>query len=185
MIFLVATPWTAQATADDFLAGMSTPDLKSLLKDLDYDQYNNALNALEYGESPEYFLPPESEQKIDERAESVVRPVVGKPLFERPKGVIGKDEESNGKAAIISHQATTSAAEANAAAAAMLPAYCDPPNPCPLGYTEADGCIDDFENSSEFSRIYQSRQKCICDTEHMFNCPDNSNNNNKRFRHRK
>ena len=41
------------------------------------------------------------------------------------------------------------------AAAAMLPAYCDPPNPCPLGYTEADGCLDEFENSSEFSRIYQ------------------------------
>ena len=52
-------------------------------------------------------------------------------------------------------QATTYAAEANAAAAAMLPAYCDPPNPCPLGYTERDGCIEDFENSSEFSRIYQ------------------------------
>ena len=52
-------------------------------------------------------------------------------------------------------QATTAAAEANAAAAAMLPAYCDPPNPCPLGYTERDGCIEDFENSSEFSRIYQ------------------------------
>jgi len=54
----------------------------------------------------------------------------------------------------------------------MLPAYCDPPNPCPIGYTTADGCIEDFENSSEFSRGYQSNQKCICDTEHMFDCPD-------------
>jgi len=54
----------------------------------------------------------------------------------------------------------------------MLPAYCDPPNPCPIGYTTADGCIEDFENSSEFSRGYQSRQKCICDTEHMFDCPE-------------
>jgi hypothetical protein len=52
-------------------------------------------------------------------------------------------------------QATTAAAEANIAAASMLPAYCDPPNPCPLGYTEQDGCIEDFENSSDFSRIYQ------------------------------
>ena len=43
----------------------------------------------------------------------------------------------------------------SAAAAAMLPAYCDPPNPCPLGYTAADGCIEDFENTSEFSRRYQ------------------------------
>ena len=38
---------------------------------------------------------------------------------------------------------------------AGLPAYCDPPNPCPLGYTEKDGCIENFENSSEFSRTYQ------------------------------
>ena len=28
-----------------------------------------------------------------------------------------------------------------------------------------------FENTSEFSRRYQSTQNCICDTEHMFNCP--------------
>merc|ERR1712172_423190 len=25
----------------------------------------------------------------------------------------------------------------------MLPAYCDPPNPCPLGYTAQDGRIED------------------------------------------
>lgn len=54
----------------------------------------------------------------------------------------------------------------------MLPAYCDPPNPCPIGYTSADGCIEDFENTSEFSRRYQATQKCICDTEHMFDCPE-------------
>ena len=53
----------------------------------------------------------------------------------------------------------------------MLPSYCDPPNPCPIGYTTADGCLEDFENSSEFSRRYQATQKCICDSEHMFDCP--------------
>ena len=61
--------------------------------------------------------------------------------------------------------------KASTAASTMLPAYCDPPNPCPIGYTTADGCIEDFENSSEFSRRYQATQKCICDTEHMFDCP--------------
>jgi len=56
---------------------------------------------------------------------------------------------------------------------AVLPAYCDPPNPCPIGYTAKDGCIslEDFENTSEFSREFQSRQNCLCDSEHMFNCP--------------
>ncbi|EYC30136.1 hypothetical protein Y032_0005g2469 [Ancylostoma ceylanicum] len=29
----------------------------------------------------------------------------------------------------------------------VLPAYCEPPNPCPVGYTAADGCIEEFENS--------------------------------------
>ena len=28
------------------------------------------------------------------------------------------------------------------AVSAVLPAYCDPPNPCPLGYTNSDGCIE-------------------------------------------
>merc|ERR1711990_1057657 len=59
----------------------------------------------------------------------------------------------------------------------MLPAYCDPPNPCPHGYTSEDGCIEDFENNAEFSRQYQASQSCMCDTEHMFNCPDNRINN--------
>jgi len=174
LVAAVATSTVVNASSvEEVLAGLSTPELKSLLKDLDYEQFNNAMNNMEYGEAPEYFLPASLEQKIKERAESVVRPVEGDPLFERPKGVIGNQEDNDGKAKppAAPHQVT--AAEANIATASMLPAYCDPPNPCPLGYTSHDGCIEDFENSSEFSRIYQSRQKCICDTEHMFNCPDN------------
>ncbi|XP_023326710.1 neuroendocrine protein 7B2 [Eurytemora carolleeae] len=53
----------------------------------------------------------------------------------------------------------------------LLPAYCDPPNPCPLGYTAQDGCIEEFENKAEFSRHYQASQTCMCDSEHMFSCP--------------
>merc|ERR1712192_43729 len=29
----------------------------------------------------------------------------------------------------------------------MLPAYCDPPNPCPIGYTAQDGCIEDLKTT--------------------------------------
>merc|ERR1712209_235104 len=56
----------------------------------------------------------------------------------------------------------------------VLPAYCDPPNPCPKGYTAEDGCIEmeEFENKADFSRKYQSSQNCMCDSEHMFSCPD-------------
>uniref|UniRef100_A0A8R1I5H3 Neuroendocrine protein 7B2 n=1 Tax=Caenorhabditis japonica TaxID=281687 RepID=A0A8R1I5H3_CAEJA len=52
----------------------------------------------------------------------------------------------------------------------VLPAYCEPPNPCPVGFTKEHGCIEEFENSAEFSRNYQAQQHCICDQEHMFNC---------------
>jgi len=53
----------------------------------------------------------------------------------------------------------------------VLPAYCEPPNPCPVGYAGSDGCLEEFDNSADFSRNYQSQQQCLCDQEHMFNCP--------------
>jgi len=52
----------------------------------------------------------------------------------------------------------------------VLPAYCNPPNPCPVGYTSDDGCLEVFENTAAFSRAYQGSQDCMCDTEHMFDC---------------
>ncbi|ERL91990.1 hypothetical protein D910_09312 [Dendroctonus ponderosae] len=77
---------------------------------------------------------------------------------------------------------------------ASLPAYCNPPNPCPVGYNgnivlknypsggksggfsaEDQGCLSDFENTSSFSRDYQLLQDCMCDTEHMFDCPRATN----------
>jgi len=56
---------------------------------------------------------------------------------------------------------------------AMLPAYCEPPNPCPPGMTAEDGCSEEFENTAEFSRQHQAQQQCMCDEEHMFSCPHN------------
>jgi len=60
----------------------------------------------------------------------------------------------------------------------IIPSYCTPPNPCPLGYTSEDGCLqmDEFKNTASFSRDYQSMQNCICDSEHMFNCDSNDSN---------
>lgn len=52
-----------------------------------------------------------------------------------------------------------------------LPAYCTPPNPCPVGYSIENNCIVDFENTADFSRDYQSAQDCMCDREHMLSCP--------------
>ncbi|XP_076442134.1 neuroendocrine protein 7B2-like isoform X2 [Babylonia areolata] len=52
-----------------------------------------------------------------------------------------------------------------------LPAYCNPPNPCPLGKTAADNCVENFENSMENNKRLLEAQDCPCDTEHMFSCP--------------
>ncbi|XP_041353560.1 uncharacterized protein LOC121371611 [Gigantopelta aegis] len=52
-----------------------------------------------------------------------------------------------------------------------LPAYCNPPNPCPIGYTSKDNCVEGFVNSADNNKEKLSKQDCPCDTEHMFVCP--------------
>ncbi|KAM8703551.1 hypothetical protein ACLKA7_008212 [Drosophila subpalustris] len=61
---------------------------------------------------------------------------------------------------------------------ASLPAYCNPPNPCPEGYdmeTQGGNCINDFDNTAIYSREFQAAQDCTCDNEHMFDCADQEN----------
>lgn len=61
---------------------------------------------------------------------------------------------------------------------ASLPAYCNPPNPCPEGYdmeTQGGNCISDFDNTAIYSREFQAAQDCTCDNEHMFDCADQEN----------
>ncbi len=60
----------------------------------------------------------------------------------------------------------------------QLPAYCDPPNPCPIGYdpaTLATPCDQDIPNTKQFNRnwIMQKMKngECSCDEEHMEMCP--------------
>ncbi|GFO45252.1 7b2 precursor [Plakobranchus ocellatus] len=55
-----------------------------------------------------------------------------------------------------------------------LPAYCNPPNPCPVGKTAEENCVENFENSAENNQRLLSQQECPCDTEHMFTCPEGS-----------
>lgn len=64
-----------------------------------------------------------------------------------------------------------------------LLAYCTPPNPCPVGYEEDQGCQKDFENTAAFSRDYQAAQECMCDGEHMFDCsePKESKHSNRQL----
>ncbi|CAG9837557.1 unnamed protein product [Diabrotica balteata] len=40
-----------------------------------------------------------------------------------------------------------------------------------LAFFSEHGCIEMFENTASFSRRYQASQNCMCDTEHMFECP--------------
>lgn len=34
-----------------------------------------------------------------------------------------------------------------------------------------NNCLEEFENTAAFSRDYQSAQECMCDAEHMIDCP--------------
>nr|CAX74242.1 Neuroendocrine 7B2 precursor [Schistosoma japonicum] len=65
-----------------------------------------------------------------------------------------------------------------------LPAYCDPPNPCPLNYKSHDlpsPCDHGIEDTIEFNRNWIIRKmengECSCDNEHMDSCPIESNEN--------
>lgn len=50
-----------------------------------------------------------------------------------------------------------------------LPSYCNPPNPCPIGYKGPAGDCDPRpykEFTAEFSKEYQQSQDCMCDDDH-------------------
>merc|ERR1719219_3288251 len=124
---------------------MSTPELEEILGPLDAE--------LQPGADGDYFLP--EELSIQQRQQEDLSH--GTPISGAQTSYVGGTAKANPPKN----------------SGAVLPAYCDPPNPCPIGYTTKDGCIslEDFENTSEFSREFQSRQNCLCDSEHMFNCP--------------
>lgn len=56
-----------------------------------------------------------------------------------------------------------------------LPFYCHPPNPCPKGMTEADGCDENISDDADTQKKWidgmMKSGKCSCDEEHMFECP--------------
>jgi len=56
-----------------------------------------------------------------------------------------------------------------------LPFYCHPPNPCPKGMTEADGCDENTKDDADTQKKWidglMKSGKCSCDEEHMFECP--------------
>jgi len=48
-----------------------------------------------------------------------------------------------------------------------LPAYCDPPNPCPVDYIGEECDPRPFsEFTAQFSKEYQQNQDCMCDNDH-------------------
>jgi len=159
-----------EGSVEDVLAGLTTPDLNNLLADLeDYPVQDYSGN-----QAPEYDNAFEEPAAVEDEYYMDSPPA---PSIEDMKHV---EQRADVRADVPKHAGLASqqkAAHSSASAvSAVLPAYCDPPNPCPLGYTNSDGCIEGFENTSEFSRRYQSTQNCICDTEHMFNCPSQSSN---------
>lgn len=63
----------------------------------------------------------------------------------------------------------------------QLPAYCDPPNPCPIGYSLESlptPCNEFIPNTKQFNRAWivekMRNGECSCDEEHMEYCPSSS-----------
>jgi len=160
----LGTGKVVEGSVEDVLAGLSKPDLDNLLAE--YEDYQ--LPDYTGNQVPEYEEPSSAESDY----------YLDSPPANSIEDIKHVEQRADVRADVPKHAGLASqqkAAHSSASAvSAVLPAYCDPPNPCPLGYTSADGCIEGFENTSEFSRRYQSTQNCICDTEHMFNCPSQS-----------
>uniref|UniRef100_A0A1I8AYE6 Neuroendocrine protein 7B2 n=1 Tax=Meloidogyne hapla TaxID=6305 RepID=A0A1I8AYE6_MELHA len=89
------------------------------------------------------------------------------PEFGEPVGGAGEGDQQLHPESEFSHRQEVKSDN-------VLPTYCDPPNPCPVGYSSRDGCLEEFDNTADFSRSYQARQQCLCDQEHMFNCQSKS-----------
>jgi len=168
----LATLLVVEGSVEDVLAGLSTPDLNNLLAEYedfpiqDYSgnqdpEYENGFEGPAPVEDEYYLDSPPSVSSVEDMKHVEQRAVDNRADVPKHDGLASQQKAAHSSASAVS---------------AVLPAYCDPPNPCPLGYTSADGCIEGFENTSEFSRRYQSTQNCICDTEHMFNCPSQSSN---------
>jgi len=61
-----------------------------------------------------------------------------------------------------------------------LPAYCNPPNPCPIGYSGEECDPRPFEEfTAEYSKTYQENQDCVCDYDH--NECKNANRSNDKY----
>lgn len=47
-----------------------------------------------------------------------------------------------------------------------LTSFCDPPNPCPIGYSAEFDCLEGFINSVRYNQFYQASQGCARDLNH-------------------
>lgn len=47
-----------------------------------------------------------------------------------------------------------------------LTSFCDPPNPCPIGYSAEFDCLEGFINSVRYNQFYQASQGCAIDLNH-------------------
>jgi len=144
------------SSVENVLAGMSNSQIEDILNNmgpLDYPWYNDGNRHDEYNKNYDYDYDMDTNRMSNDDQDL---------------------QDVNARGDVPKTEPAVSQGNNNPIHAAnpMLPAYCDPPNPCPIGYKKSDGCIEGFENTSEFSRRFQATQNCICDTEHMFDCPE-------------
>ncbi|XP_048258896.1 uncharacterized protein LOC124118403 [Haliotis rufescens] len=112
---------------------------------------------------------------IDSRSGDWAAPY-GDAMYKDPQfgGTHLRDQEHIEQSSLFGSQSITGgAAGGKAKTDKPLPAYCNPPNPCPIGYNARDNnCVEHFNNTADYNRELMAKQDCPCDTEHMFACPE-------------
>ncbi|XP_067681888.1 neuroendocrine protein 7B2-like isoform X2 [Haliotis asinina] len=112
---------------------------------------------------------------IDSRSGDWAAPY-GDAMYKDPQfgGTHLRDQEHIEQSSLFGSQSITGGATGSKSKSDKpLPAYCNPPNPCPIGYNAKDNnCVENFNNSADYNRELMAKQDCPCDTEHMFACPE-------------
>ena len=137
LAIIVTLALTARAEFED----LSTAEIENLLNRLEDEDHYDVEDDEDAGGNRDYYYDYELPQEQRREAEMLLH---GMPtsLSQHPPHLNAGPKPGTTKTS----------------STGVLPAYCDPPNPCPIGYTEKDGCIEDgFENTSDFSRKYQVR----------------------------
>lgn len=161
------TPSSSASFYDDLQS--KTDELEQLAKNLnDYDYVESLLNGKASLDSGELELNGNQHNNVDNN--NVNNNKDDEEELEMHSSLIGGHQYVSGGAGEGKQHLQPDGAVDNKEEIKSdedLPAYCDPPNPCPIGVISDDCDPRPFQEfSAEYSKTYQEQQNCMCDDDH-------------------